>query len=633
MAFLLAALGSIALTPLVIRLAWRLGAVARPRADRWHQQPTALLGGVAIYAAAVTAALLVLPRALGPEAGVTVQWLGIGAGATLMFVLGLIDDRYGMHPLVKLAGQTAAAGLLLLTGTGLSVADSPWLAVPLTLFWVVGITNAVNLLDNMDGVVSGVVAVAALSLAAHAAGSGRNEVAGLALCLAGACAGFLFFNAYPARIFMGDCGSLFLGFSISALALAGRVPAAGGGVDSLFLPVAVLAVPILDTSLVTISRRLHGRSVWQGGRDHTTHRLVALGLSERSVAFYLWAGSAALGCLALSVGRLPMLAVLTLAALVGLGLGLFGTFLAAVPVYPAAEPALPRDLGPVQGRRGGSAGTSGTGASERDVRARWWLGGWEPRSAFLLGYPVDARPAARLLLDALLVPVSFAAAHLLRFDAVVPTVIWEQSLRLLPLWIGVKVAAMALCGTHRTLWRYAGVADALATLKGSSLASLVLSVVIAVGGGFQDVSRAVLILDWLVFTALAVATRLGFVLLSHTFSSAGGAEGESVIVVGADESGVAAARQLRGSPRHRPLGFVDDDRRMRPCRLDGLPVLGSVEDLPRLVQEQGAQVVVIPSGAAAAERAALLCGSHGIPCSRWVSLIPSDTVKEETCTH
>src|SRR5215218_4982229 len=120
LAFILAALGSIILTPLVIRLAWRLGAVARPRADRWHQQPTALLGGVAIYVAAVTAALLVLPRALGPEAGVPVQWLGIGAGATLMFVLGLIDDRYGMHPLVKLAGQTVAAGLLLLTGTGLS---------------------------------------------------------------------------------------------------------------------------------------------------------------------------------------------------------------------------------------------------------------------------------------------------------------------------------------------------------------------------------------------------------------------------------------------------------------------------------------------------------------------------------
>jgi UDP-GlcNAc:undecaprenyl-phosphate GlcNAc-1-phosphate transferase len=335
--FALAALGVALLTPLVMQMAWRIGAVARPRVDRWHQRPTALLGGVALYVASIAAAALTLPRVL-PDSAARIPCISLWAAATLVFVLGLLDDRRGLGPSVKLAGEVAAACLLVVSGLRVPCIASPWLAAPLTILWVVGITNAVNLLDNMDGVVAGVVAIAALAVAAL--GAGHGEVTVLALCLAGACCAYLFFNFHPARIFMGDCGSLYLGFSISALSLMAGMQHEGNVTAALLAAITVLAVPIFDTTLVIVARRRHGRPVMQGGRDHTSHRLVALGLSERSAALLLYACSAVLGVVALMAFRLQPQAVATLGAV---GLAIFGglaALLGKVPVYgPPQEPA------------------------------------------------------------------------------------------------------------------------------------------------------------------------------------------------------------------------------------------------------------------------------------------------------
>jgi UDP-GlcNAc:undecaprenyl-phosphate/decaprenyl-phosphate GlcNAc-1-phosphate transferase len=331
LSFALAALGAALVTPLVIRVAWRLGAVARPRPDRWNQRPTAMLGGAALYVASVTAASLVLPRVSAPGPEGLVPWLGLWAAATVVFVVGLLDDRRGLGPCVKLAAQAAAAALLILLGVHVPCVASPWLSAALTIVWVIGITNAVNLLDNMDGVAAGVVAIAALALAML--DQGKGEVAVLALCLAGACGGFLRYNFHPARIFMGDCGSLFLGFCISALSLMVGMRHEGNVTASLVAPVAVLALPIFDTTLVIVSRRRHGRPVMQGGRDHTSHRLAALGLPERSVALLLYAGGAIQGAVALAALRLPPLAVAAV-GLVGLAiLARLGVLLGKVAVY------------------------------------------------------------------------------------------------------------------------------------------------------------------------------------------------------------------------------------------------------------------------------------------------------------
>ncbi len=316
--------------PLVIRWARRRGWLARPTADRWHERPTALMGGIAIYAAG-TLGQLVVVGALPPA---------VWTGATVLFAAGWLDDRYGLTPPAKLAAQVGAA--LLLLPAGYAFGDGPlWLAGPLTVVWVVGITNAVNLLDNMDGLAAGVVAVAALALVVLLGAGGLATTA--LVSVVGAALGFLCFNFNPARVFMGDSGSLFLGYTVAALALAvpAQLPpgAATWLLPAWLLPVLVLAVPIFDTALVTVGRLRAGRPVAQGGRDHSSHRLVLSGYSERRAVLslyalalaaasaacaYVWAGPVLFGATALVVA----------AALIGLA-----RRFSRIPVYAAEQMA------------------------------------------------------------------------------------------------------------------------------------------------------------------------------------------------------------------------------------------------------------------------------------------------------
>src|SRR5262249_6674500 len=194
------------ISPALITLAHRLGWVEQPRPDRWSQRPTALMGGIALYVATLAGA-----AATGAiHHGTAALWVG----ATAMFLLGLADDRLHIRPHVKLVGQIAAACWLILSGIYFTRMPL-YLALPVTVLWVIGITNAVNLLDNMDGLAAGVAGIGALVISSFGLQSGTSAVAELALPLAGACAGFLIFNFRPARIFMGDCGSMFLGFTLA----------------------------------------------------------------------------------------------------------------------------------------------------------------------------------------------------------------------------------------------------------------------------------------------------------------------------------------------------------------------------------------------------------------------------------
>jgi UDP-GlcNAc:undecaprenyl-phosphate/decaprenyl-phosphate GlcNAc-1-phosphate transferase len=325
--FVIAALAAGLITPVMIRIARSLRITAPPRPDRWNQRPTALLGGTAIYGAAMIAAAVTLPH-LARTGHPALPGLGaLWAAATLVFAVGLLDDLYRLSPQAKLGGELLAAGLVTASGLHLAATPATWWVIPLTIFWIVGITNAVNLLDNMDGVAAGVIAVAALTVAMIGR-SGPPEIAALSLCIAGACCGFLLYNFSPARIFMGDCGSLFLGFAISTLSLAATARAGQLWSVSLFSPAVILAIPIFDTTFVTISRWRGGRPIVQGGRDHTTHRLAILGLPEWGVACSLYLGSALLGGLAVASTRWLSSTILALGALLVLACCLFGAYLA-----------------------------------------------------------------------------------------------------------------------------------------------------------------------------------------------------------------------------------------------------------------------------------------------------------------
>ncbi|HYU26841.1 MAG TPA: MraY family glycosyltransferase, partial [Thermoanaerobaculia bacterium] len=268
-------LASLALTPAVRALARSRGMVAKPKSDRWHTRPTAMLGGMAIAIAVLGSVLLLLPQ--------TRENVIVMAASAALFVVGLADDFLHIKPYQKLIGQLLAAAAVVALGLILPWTASYVVNVLITLFWLVGITNAVNMLDNMDGLAVGVCAIAAAFLAMNFYAGDQLPQALMLIAFAGALVGFLVYNHHPASIFMGDCGSMFVGFFLAASVLAAGT---GSGRSRsvaavLAVPVLVLLVPIFDTTLVTLMRKLAGRPASQGGRDHTSHRLVALGLSEK----------------------------------------------------------------------------------------------------------------------------------------------------------------------------------------------------------------------------------------------------------------------------------------------------------------------------------------------------------------
>ncbi|MFQ6014049.1 MAG: MraY family glycosyltransferase [Anaerolineae bacterium] len=284
-------------TPLARRAALRLKIVDQPGPRKVHLNPIPLLGGLAIYGA-FTAALLLF----GDRFYIS-QLVGIFLGATLVSFFGLWDDRRGMNPLLKLSAQVVATLILILSGVQVTfVPNLPALNLFLTFLWVVGITNAMNLLDNMDGLSGGVGAIAAAFFLLLAATSGQYLVGSLTAALLGACIGFLYYNFNPASIFMGDSGSLFLGFVLAAVGIKLRFPFQHYGI-SWMIPVMVLGLPIFDTTLVTISRLRRKVPIYVGGKDHVSHRLVAMGLSHRQAVVASYLVCVALGLVGLLLTR------------------------------------------------------------------------------------------------------------------------------------------------------------------------------------------------------------------------------------------------------------------------------------------------------------------------------------------
>jgi UDP-GlcNAc:undecaprenyl-phosphate GlcNAc-1-phosphate transferase len=319
--FLTALTFSILGTPVARRLALHTGVVDAPSARKIHGTPVPLLGGAAIYAAFVLALIV-----LGDQFYIR-ELIGILLGATLVSLFGLADDRWGLHAYLKLGGQLLAGVVLILGGAQVQLFAQPWLNWALTLLWVVGITNALNLLDNMDGLSGGVTTVAAAFFLLLAA-MGRPPqvlVGAMAAALVGACIGFLRYNLNPATIFMGDTGSLFLGFLLAALGIKLRFPSNVPWITWL-VPVCVLALPIFDTALVTVSRLRRGLNpLTAAGTDHLSHRLVALGLTRREAVLtcYLLGGACGMVAIYIAQARFPdgyiAATLLVLAAICGIG--------------------------------------------------------------------------------------------------------------------------------------------------------------------------------------------------------------------------------------------------------------------------------------------------------------------------
>jgi UDP-GlcNAc:undecaprenyl-phosphate GlcNAc-1-phosphate transferase len=283
-------------TPLARKLGIKLDAVDDPDPSRRvHTVPTPRLGGLAILLSTLIAGLL-----LG---GVFNELSGILVGAILVSFLGLWDDRFTLGAWAKLLGQLVAVGFLIFTGVQVQTFTPPLLDLGVTFVWMIGITNALNLLDNMDGLSGGIAAIAAAHFALMCAFSGQYLVGAFAVAVMAACIGFLVYNWNPATIFMGDSGSLFLGFMLGSLGIKLRFPENVPFVTWM-IPVLVLGVPIFDTTLVTISRlRRKLNPLTTPGLDHTSHRLTYAGFSRRESVFLLYITAFLLGLLAIFVTR------------------------------------------------------------------------------------------------------------------------------------------------------------------------------------------------------------------------------------------------------------------------------------------------------------------------------------------
>jgi UDP-GlcNAc:undecaprenyl-phosphate GlcNAc-1-phosphate transferase len=284
---------AIGATPVARRVALRAGIVAPPGARRIHQTPIPLLGGVAMYGAFMLALVLFADRFY------ISQIVGIVVGATWVSFLGIWDDRVGLRASLKLIGQILAALILVVTGVAIDLFHQPLLDTVITLFWVIGITNAMNLLDNMDGLSGGVAAVAAAFFLLLAAANGQYLVGSLSAALLGVAIGFLIYNFNPASIFMGDTGSLFLGFMLAATGIKLRFPG-HPLLATWFIPIIVLGLPIFDTTLVFVSRLRRGLNpLTNPGTDHLSHRLVARGFTRREAVLILYLVAGALGVMAM----------------------------------------------------------------------------------------------------------------------------------------------------------------------------------------------------------------------------------------------------------------------------------------------------------------------------------------------
>jgi UDP-GlcNAc:undecaprenyl-phosphate/decaprenyl-phosphate GlcNAc-1-phosphate transferase len=295
---------AIGLTPLAAWFARRVGAVDQPSGRRIHTMPTPRLGGLAIMGAVLVPAVFYLP--------VSPQARALLVGAVLVGILGAVDDIFGLDPVIKLVGQVACACVPVAAGLTIDHITLPVLGVhnlgafqyPLTVLWFVAIVNMINFIDGMDGLAAGVAGLAAVMFAILAASLDRSDPAILAAAIAGACAGFLVFNFHPAKIFMGDSGSMFLGFVLAGVAVNGVVKSAA--TVALLGPLLVLAIPILDTSFVIMRRIKNRQPVYIADRSHFHHRFFTIGWGQRKTVLAMYAWCALLGAFALVIRFVPV---------------------------------------------------------------------------------------------------------------------------------------------------------------------------------------------------------------------------------------------------------------------------------------------------------------------------------------
>jgi UDP-GlcNAc:undecaprenyl-phosphate/decaprenyl-phosphate GlcNAc-1-phosphate transferase len=555
--------------------------VATPSHDRWHEQETPSFGGVGIFLgllAGIGACLLT--GAIEP----TRELAGIAGGAAIVFAFGLIDDLRSLPPAAKLAGQFAAAGVVIASGIRVEIVDNGLAGTALGLLWLVAITNAFNLLDNMDGLAGSLAVVAAVFFAIDAVWIHSDDlllVVSLALALA--VAGFLLFNfrpRKPAAVFMGDSGAQVIGLTLAALGLATSWKVAESTIATLIIPLLVLAIPILDTALVTAVRLVEGRPVHQGGRDHASHRLVRSGISEKGTVVLLTAIAAGLGLTSLAYSGLDNGWVTLVGVLV--------TFALLVQLAGFLT-----DI------------DEGERLAGKPVRLRKIL--------------LSPRRLVEVLVDFALITASFTIAYLLFVDG--SGTDYEKHIFLvsLPAILFTRYLCFIPAGLYSGVWRFAGAREAAAVFFAVVVSeALAYMIVWFTSHPFGDFPQRIYVLDALIALVLIGASRFAERVLFRAHATFRDRhERRRTLIVGAGRSGRSLLRELRETPGEHVVGFVDDNPRLRRRRMQGVPVLGSLMESDRVLVQLRPDVVLVTIPAAprqALDSVVRACEQAQVPC-------------------
>ncbi len=540
------------LVPAAGRIARRLGWYATPTDDRWHSRPVPNVGGVGMLVALTAVVWLA-----GLLPSLRIVWLTVG----LMFLVGFVDDLRPARPGTKLVFQVAIAALMLYVGPAVRITGAPVADWLLAMTWIVGITNAFNLLDNIDGLAAGVAAIAGacfVMVLRIDGGPSLAPVAEATAVLVGVAVGFLFHNFQPASIFMGDGGSHLLGSFLASATLLAAPDLHSPVVPVAVIPVVLLLIPILDTALVTLTRGLAGRSAFSGGRDHTSHRLVALGIGERHAVLVLYALTIAGGCVALALQTLPA----------GVAWGLGGAYVATlgfVGLY----------LGHIETRH------------ERHL----------PAPALLPSELASRYRIYEVLLDALLVTGAYYLAFIARFREPEFSHFLPYFARSLPLVIGCQMLALWFEGKYRQVWRTLGPTELLGLLRASLLGVGVSVIAVLYLHRFEGFSQSMFAFDAVLAPSLIIGGRVALGALDEYLRQRR-SRGRTALIYGAGRCGALAVRELlqNGELGLTPVGFVDDDASKRRMRVDGLRVLGTLDDLARILDTRGGRIAAVVVG-------------------------------------
>ena len=566
--FSVAFLISVSITPLITIFALKTGYTAIPKQDRWHKKETALLGGIPIFLSVILA--WALSCVLFGWGKYTSSLLALVVCSSLMFVLGLVDDTKNISPPHKLLWQIAITSILIFFGINLEWTASAPLNVVLSFLWIVGITNAFNLLDNMDGLAAGIAFIATIFLIAYFfinINHGYDSHIVIASAFAGAILGFLLYNFNPASIFMGDAGSLFIGFTLAGLTTFvgnydGIIKSHLNILSVIAIPIMLMFIPILDTSFVSVMRILFHRPISLGGRDHSSHRMVLIGFSERKSVLVLYGFAIMSGFVALALNYLKLWIGLPLITGYVLFVVFFWFHLGRIKVY-----------------------------DEKSIFEHDGSGWFTP----LLAEITYKRRIFEVVLDFVLISLSYYMSYLLRFEWNLFKTQQTLFLKSLPVVIGCYIICFFFFGIYKGVWRTVGLKDLLTYVKAVTAGTGAVIFALLLLYRFESFSRSLFFINWGLLLSGVCITRVSFRLLSESLNSGKKMKGKRTLIYGAGSGGIMAFWELTKNDNLdlNIVGFMDDDPSLRRRKIRGYDVFGNFNDLEKILISKKIEVIVI----------------------------------------